>query len=114
MSKLRGAAAKAAGPMPPPNVQTLTPAQHTALRHYKKPPPQPVGGTGVIGDYYQAEETKRVRSFVERYLIERAALFRAGHESEDAWKAILDGKRMYQQVKLAAKQQNTEDSNGEL
>jgi hypothetical protein len=115
MSKLRGARAKAANP----SASLLNPPANTALQksiaHHISTPSVAIGLAGVQGsagsigiqgtttsDYQKAEELKRVRSFVERYVIERAALFRVSHESEDAWTAILDGKRMYAQIALAS------------
>lgn len=40
----------------------------------------------------------RVRSFVERYVIARASHFAVGNEREDAWKAMLDGRSMFDQI----------------
>lgn len=45
----------------------------------------------------------RTRSFVERYVIERATHFRLGFEREDAWTAILDGKTVYEGIGRMAK-----------
>lgn len=42
-----------------------------------------------------SQDFDRTRSFVERYVLERAAHFRLGFEKEDAWIAILDGKTIY-------------------
>lgn len=43
----------------------------------------------------------RFRSFVERYVIERAAYFRQDPDglAEDQWRAVQDGKRLYALVK---------------
>lgn len=49
------------------------------------------------------EESKRFRSFAERYIVERAATFRDGeHELEDAWKCILAAKSIYNMTDQAA------------
>lgn len=45
----------------------------------------------------------RPRSFIERYVIERATHFRAGFEKEDAWKAAQDGRSIYGMIGDAAK-----------
>lgn len=42
----------------------------------------------------------RVRSFVERYVIARASHFAVGNEREDGWKAMLDGRSMFDQIGL--------------
>jgi hypothetical protein len=44
-------------------------------------------------------EEERFRSFAERYVIERAQSFTVGHEQEEAWRALLDAKSLYMQVK---------------
>jgi hypothetical protein len=43
-------------------------------------------------------DEERFRSYAERYIIERAHTFRAGHEKEDAWAALLDAKSTYAQI----------------
>jgi hypothetical protein len=43
-----------------------------------------------------------IQSFLERYVIERAGSFRVGHEGEDTWKAILDGRRAFEQIQRTA------------
>lgn len=45
----------------------------------------------------------RARSFIERYVIARAPMFRVGFEQEDAWTASLMGKSVYQQIAGVAK-----------
>lgn len=53
----------------------------------------------------------RFRSFVERYVIERARLFRAdpdGH-NEDLWTAMLDAKRAYSLIRRMGQHLETED-----
>ena len=72
------------------------PAPTQGLVAQAPPPAQAKGQTA--HSYQDTQEVTRQRSFVERYVIERAATFRAGHESEDAWQAILDGNRMYRQI----------------
>lgn len=52
---------------------------------------------------FEPEEVKRFRSFAERYVIERAAQFRADHELEDAWECVSAAKTVY---KMAARQAN--------
>lgn len=47
-------------------------------------------------------EFDRFRSFTERYLIERASMFRAGHEQQDAWLCIQDAKRIYKMIEQAS------------
>lgn len=45
----------------------------------------------------------RARSFMERYIIARAPLFRVGFEEEDAWKAILAAKSIYRSIAQQSK-----------
>jgi hypothetical protein len=40
----------------------------------------------------------RFRSFMERYLIERASSFTKGNELEDAWNAMLDAQTLYKKM----------------
>lgn len=47
-------------------------------------------------------EAARFRSFAERYVAARAALFSVEHEREDAWKCILNAKSVYKQIAAAA------------
>jgi hypothetical protein len=123
MSTLRGARAKAANPEPLPAgigvPMTLPPsiaASAANTRLQKAVAGIAAGqGTGAIGVMHPAikgvdtQDVTRLRSFIERYVIERAALFRADHESEDGWRAILDGKRMYTQIAYTSKQIIKED-----
>lgn len=44
----------------------------------------------------------RVRSFMERYVIERAGSFRADHEDEDMWHAVLSARRAYRLIAHAS------------
>lgn len=44
------------------------------------------------------EATSRIRSFVERYLIERAGSFKPGEEMQQGWNAIKDAERLYKMV----------------
>ena len=53
----------------------------------------------------------RGRSFIERYVIERATHFRAGHEQEDAWQAALDAKSIYRNILAVAKNVEPPPSN---
>lgn len=46
------------------------------------------------------DEYTRSRSFVERYVIERAAHFAVGNERKDAYQAALDGYSIYEQMGL--------------
>lgn len=65
----------------------------------------PIGPTGVTGAVgltrapygatMESEEQKRFRSFAERYVVERAASFRAGHEQEDAWACVQEAVNVY-------------------
>lgn len=48
-----------------------------------------------------SEEAKRFRSFAERYVIQRASMFRVGFEKEDAFAAVMDAKTVYKQIELA-------------
>lgn len=43
-------------------------------------------------------EAARFRSFAERYVAARAALFSVENEREDAWKCILNAKSVYKQI----------------
>lgn len=45
----------------------------------------------------------RARSFIERYVIARAAAFRVGHEEADAWEATQMGKNVYRSIANVAK-----------
>lgn len=44
------------------------------------------------------QEQARVRSFIERYVIARAASFVVGQEEEDAWRIMLQGKSIYKRI----------------
>lgn len=48
--------------------------------------------------YNEGITTTRFRSFLERYLIERAGHFRVGHEKEDAWMALSDATMIYKNI----------------
>lgn len=54
-----------------------------------------------VNQRVQHRADPRFRSFVERYVIERARHFRTDHEGhlEDQWQAIQDAKRMYNLIK---------------
>lgn len=43
-------------------------------------------------------DTFRARSFIERYVVARAAHFRFGKEDEDGWTAILQGMSVYKKI----------------
>lgn len=49
-----------------------------------------------------SEQYDRVRSFMERYVIERAGSFRADHEDEDMWHAVLAARRAYKLIAQAS------------
>lgn len=48
---------------------------------------------------HQRPSDPRFRSFAERYIITRSAMFRPGHEAEDSWNCLLDAKRIYAMVR---------------
>jgi hypothetical protein len=47
-------------------------------------------------------DKQRFRSFVERYLIERASTFQPGKEREDAWLCVQDAKTIYANIEATA------------
>lgn len=62
----------------------------------------------------QMKADPRFRSFVERYVIERAAFFRTDPEGhmEDQWQCILDAKRVYALINRVGQGAAEEDSEG--
>lgn len=52
----------------------------------------------------------RFRSFAERYIIARASFFRVNHETEDAWKCLLDAKRVYKMAERMGETVNLDPS----
>lgn len=58
----------------------------------------------------ETEESKRFRSFAERYIVERAGTFAQGEkELEDAWKCILSATSIYKMIDGAANKFRTQD-----
>jgi hypothetical protein len=49
-------------------------------------------------------ETDRARSFVERYVIERAGKFEGNDPRKDAWACIQEGMTIYSQIETIARQ----------
>jgi hypothetical protein len=49
-------------------------------------------------------ETERARSFVERYVIERAGKFEGDDPRKDAWACIQEGMTIYSQIETIARQ----------
>lgn len=54
----------------------------------------------------------RVRSFIERYVIERASTFRQDKEQEDGWKTIQMGISLYKMIEQQGKQLASNNSSG--
>lgn len=52
---------------------------------------------------------QRFRSFAERYVIARAATFRAGQEDEDGWAAALQAKSLYRKMEAMGRGVTKED-----
>ena len=46
----------------------------------------------------QPVEQQRFRSFVERYVVERAGSFRPGYEKEDGWLAVEDARVLFDHI----------------
>lgn len=68
-------------------------------------------GSGGIGTQNGKRSDPRFRSFVERYVVARAGLFRVdpdGH-AEDMWACILDAKRCYQLIARTGRHIEPED-----
>ena len=56
----------------------------------------------------------KFRSFAERYVIERAASFRAGFEKEDGWEAIQTARSLYKMIEGVGQTANREYYKGRL
>lgn len=50
----------------------------------------------------ETEESRRFRSFAERYVVERARLFRPEFEADDAWACVLAAKTAYKMINRQA------------
>lgn len=59
-------------------------------------------------------EEERFRSFAERYIIERAQSFAIGEEREAAWKALLDAKSAYMQIRGMAEATFAQNKNPQV